>query len=769
MSAPGITYSGVLARKAANDSVDMDKYVFQGLKFWVSVRVPQRKTCLGTIEGNGGTVVTKESHADILICDQAREPIAGSYSYRLIADAVRDGSLDMKEDYMCSLPANRPSAFKSKLTKDKFTEEDDRVLTRFVTEQERLGKSVKGNDIYKEFAEKFPQRTYTSWRERALNHVAKQNRDQITQWESEVDFHLSNDEGDRIDNAEKPQSHPTKSNAGADLADPDQGSENTAMGVVGGSFPERTINNSTDENDKKQEYQDMASSPMHEARAARSPAGLLVKDGAPNYSPPSPIFNRPRCPGDTSVGVTERRIPSVRGKAVALWDLWQSVRSKKVETVELDWQQVAEDLGFDWVAMESIPEDLRRCYEEHLAPFAEAMMSFNDSSDEDDLTEANPDTETERLLPSSPPILRSSKRRFFITSPAHIPQSSPKRRRIDRNHEIPSTPESVNRRSNLRPPGNPDKTPTNSRLRHSSIPKPSFGTRVQSSVEKGDFEMRQEVANPPPPSQGLNRRLEPETQDFNFGPETQLYAHGNAPSHSENDSQKETTPSQQLRLESDAASPNLPNNTPVLAVSCQEIVQTTPMPRRVIQADSRADESDGGDPQPNPTRVRSTHTPLSARKTQLKRRTLPSSFISKSPTDSTIVQSGRTSSILPETELHQKPSPPKETPDDIIDHFVSLGYTRDIVLRSLKATSWIIGNAGQVMEMLKQGDPLPPRTTGVWTQRDDDSLALVFSNEAPSDAREEKRRAKEARRLQAKHGAEQIALRKRYLLDELPE
>ncbi len=51
MSAPGITYSGVLARKGVdNDSADVDAGVFRGLKFWVSIRVPQRKVCVGTIE-----------------------------------------------------------------------------------------------------------------------------------------------------------------------------------------------------------------------------------------------------------------------------------------------------------------------------------------------------------------------------------------------------------------------------------------------------------------------------------------------------------------------------------------------------------------------------------------------------------------------------------------------------------------------------------------------------------------------------------------------
>lgn len=56
MSAPGITYSGVLAKKAANKNVDenldesVDAGVFGGLKFWVSARVSNRKSCVDTIQ-----------------------------------------------------------------------------------------------------------------------------------------------------------------------------------------------------------------------------------------------------------------------------------------------------------------------------------------------------------------------------------------------------------------------------------------------------------------------------------------------------------------------------------------------------------------------------------------------------------------------------------------------------------------------------------------------------------------------------------------------
>lgn len=86
----------------------------------------------------------------MLICDPAKDPVPNSYSYELIVDAVRQGSLDMKEDYTCS-----PSALRRpKATRNSFTERDDQALTRFVIEMDRLGENISGNNIYKNFAEK---------------------------------------------------------------------------------------------------------------------------------------------------------------------------------------------------------------------------------------------------------------------------------------------------------------------------------------------------------------------------------------------------------------------------------------------------------------------------------------------------------------------------------------------------------------------------------------------------------------------------------------
>jgi hypothetical protein len=101
-------------------------------------------------------VVLKENDADMLISDPAKNAAPGSYSYQLIQDAVKADSLDTKDEYLCNSPAIQSSPRSSKtpkITRNKFTENDDRILTEFVTERERLGEAISGNDIYKTFAD----------------------------------------------------------------------------------------------------------------------------------------------------------------------------------------------------------------------------------------------------------------------------------------------------------------------------------------------------------------------------------------------------------------------------------------------------------------------------------------------------------------------------------------------------------------------------------------------------------------------------------------
>ncbi|KAI2628243.1 hypothetical protein GGS21DRAFT_528392 [Xylaria nigripes] len=864
MSAPGITYSGVLAGRGAGSS--KKRNIFQNVQFWLSARVPQRKTYIDTIKENGGTIVLKERDADMLICDPGKDPVPDAYSYRLIDDAIKEGSLDSKEDYLCSAPATQagPSrpATKTKHTRNKFVEEDDRLLTKFVIEKERLGQPTSGNGIFIEFAKQhphhtwqswrdrwvkrlknirrrpisdeessprpndrlivssrgatasrnpvaqprarftaeedefiletihnaienrepwngyqpykqlageFPQRTYTSWRDRALNHVANQNVDLIKQWELEADFHSGDVEDVTINNTKgkQIQREETSSGATSPAASPQKGyeNENVRTGNVNGYRKEDVADKVISGNETKQKGHGAVSSPMHSADfPGRSPVldlGVSVTTKEQFYRDYNTFLE--------SVGIVGRQIPTVGGRAIALWDLWQSTRSKE-HTDELDWQQIAEDLGFDWVSMESVPTELQQCYEGHLAPFAEAMMGFNDFSD-DDMTNNDTDRESVLFLPSSPPERLPVKRPFAAINQPYeqaFSQLTPKRRKLDRNHEVPSTPDNVNGTSHLRIREDADKR---SSTRNSNHRTTTIISKTQPSLKIKDQSSEDESINQPILPRRLMRRFESESEDISLSPDARVFTGDEVPGHSDYDSQAAVTPSQQLRFESEVASAETQRHVSVPVTFHEDDSQITPTRPRMTQISFEPGGSNGRGRRKS-KRAESDRGPLSSQQTQPKRRTLPVSFESKGSNSarSKVLKDGRSiPTSVRDKESSPRPSSVQETPDDIIDHFISLGYTRNIVLRSLKATSWIISNAGQVMEMLKRGEPLPPRTTGVWTERDDDSLVLVYSDKSPSNDKEKKKQEKEMRRLQAKHGAEQIALRKRYVLEELSE
>lgn len=457
--------------------------------------------------------------------------------------------------------------------------------------------------------------------------------------------------------------------------------------------------------------------------------------------------NIPFCPWST-----------IKGLTFSIWNLWQAVTSQNAEPDERDWQQIAEQLGFDWVKHETVHDELREYYERYLAPFEECQYAFEnlgDSDDEDDQAE-----DSGEPLPSSPPAMPSLKRSFAthsLSSDHAYPQSSPKRRRIERDGEVPSTPDHVNGTSHLRRQAGADTTPS---------------ARRPAEVitdDEAEGESRDTVHDLPTVPRRGKKVVEPETQDFRFDPETQDIVF-ETQEDLEVESQCNITPSQQLHQESDAISPDIEDVSSTPKASAQNPKPSTPTPRRFYRAPFVQDTDDEEEPVPVAT-SHNSNTPASpAILKKAKRRSLPKSF-AQNPPPATGPSSSAPAPTKPRvrsppTEPPQpaRRSPPaEETPEDVIDRFCSLGYPRKIVLLALRATTWRLGDAGVVMEMLKQGQELPQRTHGVWTQRDDAALALVDSKEPPRDEREERKRARAKKRLEEKHGPELMELRRTYL------
>lgn len=341
------------------------------------------------------------------------------------------------------------------------------------------------------------------------------------------------------------------------------------------------------------------------------------------------------------------------GKHFELWDLATAINSQKVPAEEIDWDKVAEELGYNWVVNRDISRTIQLCYEENLMEFLESLDEFT-PSDEAEETQgtanssskvAAPSTSPQPYVPSSPPS-RFLPGKRALDSESEFPLGG-KRRKLGKDTEIPSTPESV-----LKATG---------RL--------------------------------------INRRT---------------------PTLQARQSTMDVTPSQQLQ---------------------DEWTNTTPIPLRLEDANAK-----------NPPSHHDEEQFISKKPI---RRSLPAAFKRDSP-----------------PKKARQPEPANN--DDDISHWIgfyeSLGYSHDIVIKALVATSMRTGGAAaQTMESLKQKQGLPTHMEGVWTQRDDNSLRLILSvdtSNAPLDASGKRRvtnAKREALRLQNKHGNESMELRTQFL------
>lgn len=132
--------------------------LFEGLRIWVAMRVPMRKTFVSQIRDNGGQVVPLEKDADMMIADHMRsEAPSGSFSWKWIEACIKEGRLVDKEEYRAASKevVTRPvGALKPvKTSRVPYTDADDLELYNWVKAYERRGGKVLGNEIYKQLEE----------------------------------------------------------------------------------------------------------------------------------------------------------------------------------------------------------------------------------------------------------------------------------------------------------------------------------------------------------------------------------------------------------------------------------------------------------------------------------------------------------------------------------------------------------------------------------------------------------------------------------------
>ncbi|KAI5852609.1 hypothetical protein DFP73DRAFT_8626 [Morchella snyderi] len=146
--------------------------LFQGKSFWLSARVPMRKSFVEQIKVNGGNVVLSERDADILLVDHLRDHIGDiAFSYKFIEKSIENKRLEDLDDHRV-VPVGKKKASKASGLKGRntFTKEDDDALFEKLAS---VDSGYHGNKIYQELHEKYPHHTMHSWRGRWVDHFSK--------------------------------------------------------------------------------------------------------------------------------------------------------------------------------------------------------------------------------------------------------------------------------------------------------------------------------------------------------------------------------------------------------------------------------------------------------------------------------------------------------------------------------------------------------------------------------------------------------------------
>lgn len=481
-------------------------------------------------------------------------------------------------------------------------------------------------------------------------------------------------------------------------------------------------------------------------------------------------------------GIKPVRHIDILGEEIDLWDLWSAVTQSQPER---DWEDISSILGFDWVRNGRVPNLLRNSFERHLGEFEQLLKNYaasEESEEEDELDspqQAAPQP-TQRTFASSPPITGIKRARDEIVSPSDATPSPSKRQRYELDDEISETPSR-----------NQGGSRANGR-----------GTTARATWGRG-------IGAPSSP-----QRL-PQLPTFRPA------------SFSDANSEDDVTPSQQLRSEFElSSSAQLQTTKPLVQHegkgkhperSNPAAAGTTSPPNQVVLPSRRgprklpqppsspSDSSSSSDaflPPPKDLPKRNGKAAQNTAISTAPRRTLPPTWSKDSlgsavpvrqPVSARIeqdtwrpsVESSRGVSARPPSSLanrsrqsHSPSAPPPSTLIEMgdlgairaqIEHFVALGYPVENVTKALKATSFVVSEAGPVMERLRAGLGIPHDVPGVWTAADDEGLWLVLRTDFKKTATglesiaKLERAKRERKRLLEKHGEERMRARKPFL------
>ncbi|KAL3479936.1 TRF2-interacting telomeric protein/Rap1 C terminal domain-containing protein [Aspergillus californicus] len=172
-----------MEREDERSAGDQPSGLFRGMSFWLSQSVPQRSRFKELIQKNGGLVKLLEKEADILLVDHKKRTAnlpPNTYSYQFIEKSIQQGKIADLETCKVGPSAPRPvgaTNISARTRRNPFSIQDDQILWDYMQPLESTpGAHIKGNVIYQGLAEKYPQHTYQSWRDRWLKILRERPR-----------------------------------------------------------------------------------------------------------------------------------------------------------------------------------------------------------------------------------------------------------------------------------------------------------------------------------------------------------------------------------------------------------------------------------------------------------------------------------------------------------------------------------------------------------------------------------------------------------------
>lgn len=437
--------------------------------------------------------------------------------------------------------------------------------------------------------------------------------------------------------------------------------------------------------------------------------------------------------------------PVICGRTVPLFKLWQVVQSKEfggfdvVEGRNL-WPKVATKLNFNAYSHPTAAANLQTCFGEILADMASIRLEFeaelaltesqevalieqqlgvgtvkeNKAQDEKIIDasgemeenieeDQDDDLNSPQFTPRQAVTSSSSKRSFGAIQPHHS-NGYNKRQRVEtdrgKEREIPSTPEEKYKEFQT---VQANHTPSPLK-KVSAVEEDEMSSEIEELFMKPLKPIR--LTQPNPRTLPSFRNIEPETQDFHFPPEEK-----------ESSQELEQGPEEEEEAEEEEQDDS-PEPYPASSKgrgkesSCNNATRGTPFT-------NANDYSTQEKPNSSNTATRGSMQSINAQDSSTQSQT--------------------------ESERHA-------ALQEYVDNCVSLGYPQETVIEALETTSMEKENAYDVMESLLNGDGIPDKIKGVWTQWDDEALDAKVDSE-------------EFREIVKKHGYDRCRSRRKFLKD----